>query len=120
MKRPPKKTASKHMQEADAYFSKFIRARDGACVSCGVTDHLQCAHIHSRSYKAIRTNADNAVALCRSCHTRFTHRPIEWRLFIDNYQPGLWDDLADIALRYERVDWKAEAAYWKSQVAFYA
>lgn len=108
------------MRQADAAFSKFIKARDGRCVSCGSTAYLQCAHIHSRSYKSIRTNPDNAVALCRGCHVKFTHKPLEWRLFIDEMQPGLWDDLADIALAYERVDWKAEAAYWRSQAEVYA
>lgn len=116
----PQKTRRNWMKQADDAFSKFIRARDGACLSCGTTDYLQCAHIHSRSYKSIRTNPDNAIALCRGCHKRFTDRPIEWRLFIDELQPGVWEDLADIALRYEKVDWKAEAAYWKSQAEVYA
>lgn len=105
-----KKRKVNYMAQADALFSKFIRARDGACQVCGSTEFLQCAHIHSRSYKAIRVNPDNAVALCRSCHVRFTHRPLEWRQWVEGRFPGGWEELSAIALTYRRVDWKAETA----------
>lgn len=95
-----------YMAKADVLFSKLVRDRDRACVNCGAADNLQCAHIISRSYKSIRTDFDNAVALCRGCHVKFTHRPLEWREWVEARFPGRWDELTATALRYEKVDWK--------------
>jgi 5-methylcytosine-specific restriction endonuclease McrA len=110
-RRPPKK--ADWMKRADKLFSKMIRDRDGACVACGSTEFLQCAHIISRSYKSIRVNPDNAVALCRSCHTFWTHRPIEWRQYVEGMFPGRWTVLEELALQHERVDWKGEVGRLK-------
>ena len=96
------------MHQADVLFSKMIRERDGACRKCGSTEYLQTAHIISRSYKSIRTDPRNAVALCRSCHTYFTHRPLEWQAWIDEQFPGRWDWLRKKALQYPKVDWRRE------------
>lgn len=105
-----------YMKQADALFSRFIRERDGFCQACGTTSDLQCAHIISRSYKSIRTHRLNAVALCRSCHVKFTHRPLEWQDFVDERWPGRWDMLREIALSYERVDWKGERDRLKAEL----
>lgn len=103
---------STYMKKADTAFSKYVRLRDGACQNCGAAEYLQCAHIISRSYKSIRVNPDNAVALCRSCHVSFTHRPLEWRAWVEERYPGRWDQLSQTALRYEKVDWKFQANFW--------
>ena len=63
---------------ADRAFSLFIRKRDGACRACGSTDGLQCAHVWSRRYHAVRFDERNAVALCRGCHVKFTHSQALW------------------------------------------
>jgi 5-methylcytosine-specific restriction endonuclease McrA len=107
------KKRQNYMHKADVLFSKLVRDRDRACQECGTVDNLQCAHLISRSYKSIRTNFDNAVALCRGCHTRYTHRPLEWREWVETRFPGRWDALTDVALRYERVDWKHRHAVLK-------
>jgi hypothetical protein len=96
------------MAQADILFSKFIRARDGRCQNCGSFERLQCAHLITRSYKSIRVNPDNAVALCAKCHTYYTHHPLEWREWCEAEFPDRWDALTHQALAYERVDWKAE------------
>ena len=100
----------------DVAFSKYVRSRDGECLNCGSVDYLQAAHIHSRSYHAIRVNETNCVALCRSCHLRFTHRPLEWHEWVEGRFPGRWDVLKWEALGYERVDWKFQARYWVERV----
>jgi 5-methylcytosine-specific restriction endonuclease McrA len=97
-----------YMRQADQLFSRIIRERDGRCMHCGTGSNLQCAHIISRSYKSIRTLEDNAVALCRSCHVRFTHRPLEWEAWVQEQFPGRWERLKVEALKYERVDWQGE------------
>ncbi len=101
------------MRKADKAFSIYIRNRDGECQAEGEhAGNLQAAHIISRSYKSIRTNESNAVALCARHHLYYTHHPLEWREWVEKKFPGRWDALTVKALAYEKVDWKAEAAYW--------
>lgn len=75
----------------DKMFSGLIRAT-GACVKCGATSSLQCAHILSRRYMNTRFDPANAVPLCAGCHVFYTHRPLEWedwiieRIGADAYQ----------------------------------
>ena len=114
VKRPPKKP--KYMERADKSFSKYIRNRDGCCQKCGTTEFLQCAHIISRSYKAIRVDERNAVALCRSEHTYFTHRPLEWVEWVEDNYPGRWAELKKEALEYGKVDWRFQSIYWAERV----
>lgn len=102
-----------YMKQADRHFAKYIRSRDGKCLSCGTKRNLQCAHIISRSYKSIRTDERNAITLCQSCHLRFTHRPLEWRDWVEKRFPGRWEELKWKALGYERVSWKTEAERWR-------
>jgi 5-methylcytosine-specific restriction endonuclease McrA len=106
--RPKGRPKADYMKRADKLFSKYVRARDGACLNCGSIEFLQAAHIISRSYKSIRVNPDNCVCLCRSCHVMFTHKPLEWEAWVEARFPGRWDRLRRQALKYERVDWKAE------------
>lgn len=100
------KKRQNYMKKADALFSKLVRERDGRCLNCGTTELLQCAHLISRSYKAIRTDFDNAVTLCRSCHMKYTHKPLEWREWVEDRFPGRWGKLKQTALAYPKVDWK--------------
>lgn len=87
IRRQAKRKAKLH--DADRLFSLYIRARDGwACRRCGSVVNPQCAHVISRTYRAIRWNPDNAVCLCRGCHVMFTHRPLEWADWCEERFPG--------------------------------
>lgn len=121
-----KPSKSYYKRKADGLFSRWIRRRDGACLanesrpeSCESPLFLQCAHIHTRSYSATRYDPDNAITLCRSCHLYFTHRPLEWREFIDQLK-GLsyYDQIGRRALAGARalvgVDYEAEAARFEN------
>jgi len=61
---------------ADIWFSKAVRARDGACLHTGRTDALECAHIYGRRAKILRWSMDNAVTLTHSSHRYFTENPV--------------------------------------------
>lgn len=109
------KRRANYMKQADRLFSEQVRNRDRRCRNCGSFERLQCAHIISRSYKSIRIDPDNAVALCASCHVFFTHRPIEWEIWVEDEFPGRLAHLRKKALAYERVDWKNAVRELKDQ-----
>jgi 5-methylcytosine-specific restriction endonuclease McrA len=79
---------SSPLKTADAMFSKQIRARDGRCMGQGsgpaCSGYLQCAHIISRRYRAVRWDEANAIALCQAHHVYWTHRPLEWQVWVFN------------------------------------
>lgn len=129
-KKPKPKTKTYWKTRADGFFSQWIRGRDGICQATRVEEagaekctreaFLQCAHIHSRSYSATRLDPDNAMALCRSCHTYFTPRPLEWKVFVDElYGEHYYDRLAVRALagarRLVAVNWEDEAKKWEHE-----
>lgn len=106
------KKKQNYMRKADVLFSRLVRERDGACVAAG-TDMVECkgnlqaAHIHSRSYKSIRTNFENCVTLCAAHHMYYTHHPLEWEDWVrHNLGDERWEHLKAIALQYEKVNWK--------------
>lgn len=99
---------SKLRDTADRLFSLAVRAT-GFCEECGSIEHLQCAHVHSRSYSATRVDFRNAVCLCRSCHMFFTHRPIEWEEWArKRLGDDVYDELARVAVAGAKVDWRLE------------
>jgi hypothetical protein len=74
-KRP---TRTQLTKKADTLFSLLIRKR-GKCEHCGKTDHLQCAHVITRSNRNLRWNEDNALCLCNYCHIFWNHKePLEF------------------------------------------
>ena len=93
-KAKPKRIKSKSkrkakLHDADRLFSQFIRNRDGwQCRICGEPYNLQCAHLVSRRYRAIRFSPLNAVALCSRHHVYYTYRTIEWELWCEERFPG--------------------------------
>jgi uncharacterized protein (DUF2237 family) len=83
-------------KEADALFSRLIRARDGYCQerTCGLGVDLQCAHLVSRRYLAVRWDESNAVALCIYHHKAFTENPLGWdRWCAERLGAEEWDAL---------------------------
>jgi hypothetical protein len=83
---------------ADILFSKAVKIRDkGRSVKSGLRENLQCAHIHSRSNKAVRWELENAVTLTAGEHLYWAHKHpaefIRWneeRMGQDNYD-NLWN-----------------------------
>lgn len=93
-----KRVCAKHW--ADALFAEHIREA-GECAAFGTklvcNGNLQCAHIVSRRYMAVRWSDQNALSLCGAHHTYFTHSPLEWEQFCRDI--GIdWDGLREVAL----------------------
>jgi hypothetical protein len=63
-----KKLKKTNVKKADAAFSKWIRERDGKCVRCGKTEHLQCSHFWPRAASRTRFDPENCDTLCYGCH----------------------------------------------------
>lgn len=81
--------------KADKLFSLAVRDRAGnQCQNCGGVYRVQCAHIVSRRYGAVRWALDNAVCLCAKCHMKFTHDPLGWDDWVnERYGPGRLEQL---------------------------
>lgn len=87
-------TQKKRMNQtklADTLYSKIIRAQ-GYCAGEGVrfecSQSLQCAHVVSRTYRAVRWRTDDppgAVPLCGAHHVFYTHHPLEWIDFMGEW-----------------------------------
>jgi len=68
---------------ADIWFSKAVRLRDGHCLVCGTDQSLECAHIYGRRRKIVRYSMDNAVTLCHHHHRVFTENPLAFAGFLE-------------------------------------
>lgn len=113
-----KKTRRNFKEQADLLFAAAIRSI-GYCEECGSTEWLQCAHIVSRSYSAIRTNFSNAVCLCRACHFYYTPRPIEWEEWARRrISDETFTELRILAVQDYPIkfDWAAEVQRLKTAV----
>ena len=92
--------------EADRLFSLAVRAV-GRCESGRETHlgNLQCAHGFSRSYKAVRWDRRNAWSFCAGCHVFYTHKPIEFDLWmLDRLGIELYGELRELALTHRTPD----------------
>jgi len=70
---------------ADSWFSKCVRKRaSDKCEHCHAPAS-DCAHIFGRREKSLRWDGDNAVALCRACHMRFTANPIDFTRWLEDH-----------------------------------
>lgn len=73
-------TRSGLVKKCDDAFGSYIKARDGACVTCGRTDNLDCSHVIRKARGHFhRWNPANAAAQCRTCHMEH-HNVTELRL----------------------------------------
>lgn len=113
-KRKAKRSTIKN--KADRVFSLYIRARDGSCKNCGRPDNLQAAHIVSRRYHGTRWDEENCVALCRDCHVFYTHRPLEWSVWVDENGPVKWEDMRRRALSTTKPDYEVIVAHYTERL----
>lgn len=103
-------------KRADVLFSIVVRARDGACVRCGSTRDLECAHVRPRRYSATRVDLDNAMALCHEHHAYYTAEPDEWEAFARSCLGPVYDEVYEKAERGGKVDWPAEVGRLRALV----
>lgn len=80
-----------------------MRLRDECCIETKAKDWVQTAHIISRSYKSTAWDLDNVVLLSAKRHCFYTHRPVEWKKFINEYfGEGYYEEMERRALDYHK------------------
>jgi 5-methylcytosine-specific restriction endonuclease McrA len=92
--------------KADILFSKLVRARDGKCIKCGATDHIQCCHILPREERAFRWHLENAITLCPSCHKwsrdcSFHKNPARFFTWLAVHQWSIWNSIGRLTPTYK-------------------
>jgi len=85
------------VNKLDTAHSKFIRARDKRCVTCGSRDSLQCGHLFTRAAYSTRwdisTNG-NAHCQCSSCNLRHEYDAYPFNSwYIEKFGKPAWDAL---------------------------
>ncbi len=98
----------KHLvMECDRLFSLQVRSVGRCEVADGKphSGNLQCMHLFSRSYKAVRWDRRNAAAGCGGHHTFLTHHPIEHDMWmLDRLGIELYGELRELALTHRAPD----------------
>ena len=97
--------------KCDRLYSQIIRSK-GHCEFCGAKPpnvQLQTSHIFSRRYSWTRTDLQNAVAACASCHLKWHHEPTEQGpKAIAIIGEDEYDRIRERRLRREKFDWESE------------
>lgn len=99
--------------KATKLHAAVVRAR-GACEGCGATTQLQCCHILTRGGLATRTDLDNAVCGCASCHAKWTANPLLFGDFVrQRYGQAHLERVQ--AKFYAGVGGKFNDAFWEAE-----
>ena len=94
MKPKKLKSISRLKREADAVFSKWIRARDGRCVTCSSTEYLQNGHYVPRNWIALRYDERNCNAQCMRCNVFMKGAMDLYALYlVSEYGPNILKEL---------------------------
>lgn len=88
--RTPRQKAVTH---ADKWFSKYIRARDGASVLSGIEEGLNCGHVFTRSRHSTRWDEGNAFAQTGGENMTHEHDPY---FFLDWFIGMFGKDILDL------------------------
>jgi hypothetical protein len=87
----------------DELFSVERRlSHGGRCFLTGaaVGQALQCAHLVSRRYLALRWDRANAWGISAACHVRYTHDPLAWDAIVEGHLgEDEWTRMKSVALR---------------------
>lgn len=72
-------TMSQATEIADYIFSVYVRTKEPYCVCCGKTEPLQCGHLFSRVFTALRWDEMNAATQCAGCNMSHEHHSEPFR-----------------------------------------
>ena len=90
--------------ELDKYISIIVRRRDRRCVTCGGRRNLQCFHLYSRRYLAIRFNLVNCNAMCGFCNRRHNRDALPYMVYMqEKYSPHTVEELSALRSIHRKV-----------------
>lgn len=99
-------------KKALANWSKQIRARDGKCMMCGKTEHLNAHHILAKEhYDAFQYEMWNGITLCAYHHKWSFHSPHKNALYFSRWLKVLFPEGYDEANKklneFAHIEWEA-------------
>lgn len=105
---------------ADRWFSLLVReAANNTCFACGAASQ-DCAHIISRVRYATRWHPQNAIPLCKTCHTHFGFNPVRFAYVCAAFGTTLEvvDELDKLCYKNSFYRHKMIAYYYKQQYEY--
>jgi nitrate/TMAO reductase-like tetraheme cytochrome c subunit len=114
------------IDQADKYFSQWIRLRDRECRRChslvkfnekGLPISHQNSHFKGRRKEGTRFEPLNCDTLCGGCHSFFTENPTEhevWQVMMKGQKTV--DKLILLSNTYRKKDRELEKIYWKQRI----
>lgn len=115
----------------DAAFSDAVRERDNwTCQSCGLIDPngqmtgksmiMDCSHVKSRSSNNTRWYPDNALCICKSCHSKLGKDPIAHAALIrgilgDTRHNMLTERINNTKIKYYKNDKRNMARHFREE-----
>ena len=89
IRRATKRTSLK--ARCDRLAAQIVKARAGGkCERCGAVAPLDWAHIFPRRHHSVRWNPDNALAMCRPCHTYTGTHPAAFLTWLLDWRGREW------------------------------
>lgn len=111
---------------ADQWFSKCVRERaNWTCERCHKqypenSAGLHCSHNFSRRHRTTRWHADNALALCFSCHQWFGGNPYEAGRWLESVigeaRLEMLVDMKNARHKVPKAEEKEIAAHYRAQL----
>ena len=90
------KTIELYSKDFNESFKEAIKLRDNSCLICGTNDALCIHHI---DYNKLNSVKENAVCLCRSCHSKTNFNREHWSKF---FQSLLFEKYNYFYIMFER------------------
>ena len=107
---------------SDTAFSLCVRtAASFTCGKCGKAEgRMECSHIYSRKYRAIRWCKDNAMCKCNYCHRWWHQNPLDAAAWFVSLVGESFVDLLkekrDSKLKVPKTEEKEIAAHYKAEL----
>jgi hypothetical protein len=120
---PAKKQTRRQLlvKELDDLVSQYVVMRDGRCVCCGSTSHLECGHYITRRKSILRFDDRNCNCQCRDCNLKHEHFPYVYEGYMRrNYGDRVLDELERMAninaWRWELYELEAFISVYKRKI----